>query len=426
MAAADLLVRELDLIGKTKSFDLVQAVTEPPRLVRTIDGASTLEVVVSDHRRRLLRSGMFDERSWAKVDGLNLELVAVSKAGDRLTLTFEDAIVAKLRRQRDTLSIPASSTTRAEIVARLAKEAQVEADIDPAKRGVVNSVVERSARGEEKSDSWTLLGELAEQIRWRRFSTGRQLVVGGDEWLMSRGPAGWTVREHTGPVQHVDFDLDAGKRSVEASFEVDARRWSVWPGQTVTMADMGPADDVWLVREFSRSLTSSRGLVSVIRQQKVLPEPPPPKDPSDGEPGEDGFVPRSDGDTGGRAATEAREHMVQVALAQQGKPYVLGTQGPSSFDCSGLVQYATSAAGKPLWAPSASQAAAIANAGGSMSVSDGIRTRGALLYRSGSPYNHIAISLGNGSTMEAMGSAYGCLVAGGAESRGWTFAGLWI
>jgi cell wall-associated NlpC family hydrolase len=39
---------------------------------------------------------------------------------------------------------------------------------------------------------------------------------------------------------------------------------------------------------------------------------------------------------------------VSVAMAQQGKPYVFGGAGPSSFDCSGLVQYAWAAAGVRL------------------------------------------------------------------------------
>lgn len=36
---------------------------------------------------------------------------------------------------------------------------------------------------------------------------------------------------------------------------------------------------------------------------------------------------------------------IQAALAQQGKPYVLGGRGPDEFDCSGLVYYALRSAG---------------------------------------------------------------------------------
>ncbi|MBE5785163.1 MAG: hypothetical protein E7330_05115 [Clostridiales bacterium] len=36
---------------------------------------------------------------------------------------------------------------------------------------------------------------------------------------------------------------------------------------------------------------------------------------------------------------------IDVALAQQGKPYVLGAEGPNAFDCSGLVYYSLRSAG---------------------------------------------------------------------------------
>lgn len=45
----------------------------------------------------------------------------------------------------------------------------------------------------------------------------------------------------------------------------------------------------------------------------------------------------------GDAATTDR--VVRFALAQQGKPYVFGTKGPDTFDCSGLVSAAYSQVG---------------------------------------------------------------------------------
>ena len=48
------------------------------------------------------------------------------------------------------------------------------------------------------------------------------------------------------------------------------------------------------------------------------------------------------------AAGGFRATAFRVALAQGGKPYRYGSAGPSSFDCSGLVQYAFRAAGKSV------------------------------------------------------------------------------
>jgi cell wall-associated NlpC family hydrolase len=53
-----------------------------------------------------------------------------------------------------------------------------------------------------------------------------------------------------------------------------------------------------------------------------------------------------DGSTGPVAATALAA--VRIALAQLGRPYVFGAEGPREFDCSGLVQYAYAHAGVGL------------------------------------------------------------------------------
>lgn len=39
------------------------------------------------------------------------------------------------------------------------------------------------------------------------------------------------------------------------------------------------------------------------------------------------------------AAPTIRQQVIALALAEVGKPYSYGTEGPDAFDCSGLVQY---------------------------------------------------------------------------------------
>jgi hypothetical protein len=53
-------------------------------------------------------------------------------------------------------------------------------------------------------------------------------------------------------------------------------------------------------------------------------------------------------DLTGRSAGPAAQRAVQFALAQVGKPYVWGAEGPDTYDCSGLVQAAYAAAGVSL------------------------------------------------------------------------------
>lgn len=46
------------------------------------------------------------------------------------------------------------------------------------------------------------------------------------------------------------------------------------------------------------------------------------------------------GNGGTGAGTGKYKEIVEIAMAQRGKPYVWGARGPDSFDCSGLMQYA--------------------------------------------------------------------------------------
>lgn len=411
--------------GRRKSMlELEDALAAPPEIVARIDGAVTLTLVVADAERRLLRSVLIREKSWSQVAGVRFELARVAKAGDRITLTYEDGIAAALRRRDDKLVIPAGKMTRRDIVARLAREARVPYAVDPQEKRKVATAVKRSVGKGERTNSWELAGTLAEERRWRRFSDGHRFYVGSDEWLRERrDPV--RLREHTGAVQGIDFNGDTRRRSNTATVAMDAGVWALRPGWPVRLGDeMGPAAGIWLVEEVRRDLVSTRATVQLTRTRQEIPEP---KRQPKGDRGEPDYLPGVDSGSagGGTAASAARERMVQVALAQNGKPYVWGGHGPDVFDCSGLVQYATAAAGKVCYAPSASQAARVAAAGGGMAIDAAIRTRGALLFRMGSPYNHVAISLGNGSTIEAMGSAYGVCI-GSAAGRGWTSAGIWI
>jgi peptidoglycan hydrolase-like protein with peptidoglycan-binding domain len=103
------------------------------------------------------------------------------------------------------------------------------------------------------------------------------------------------------------------------------------------------------------------------------------------------------------------ELFVQRALAQNGDRYVFGAEtnlndkNPNTFDCSELVQWAAHQAGVTVPDGSWNQEAMSRNAGMKISVEEALRTRGALLFKPG----HVAISLGDGRTIEAKGSKYG-------------------
>lgn len=101
-------------------------------------------------------------------------------------------------------------------------------------------------------------------------------------------------------------------------------------------------------------------------------------------------------------ATGSAAAIVNFARAQVGKAYVMGGTGPSSFDCSGLVQAAYRQAGISL--PRMSQAQSTAG----KSVSLSALQPGDILYwgSKGSAY-HVAVYVGGGKFVGAQNSKTG-------------------
>jgi cell wall-associated NlpC family hydrolase len=114
-----------------------------------------------------------------------------------------------------------------------------------------------------------------------------------------------------------------------------------------------------------------------------------------------------------RTATDA---FLEAALAQNGDRYIFGTEtklgdaDPEAFDCSELVQWSAHQAGVDIPDGSWYQYLYLHKLGATMSVEEAARTPGALLFNFGEePINghprpdraHVAISLGDGRTIEA-------------------------
>ncbi|QRN99142.1 peptidoglycan-binding protein [Archangium violaceum] len=129
--------------------------------------------------------------------------------------------------------------------------------------------------------------------------------------------------------------------------------------------------------------------------------------------------------SGSSSALPSVEAMVQAALAQKGKDYVYGVEVKASdtqakaFDCSELVEWAVSRAGGFMPDGSQAQREYCRKHKTTLPVEEAIKTRGALLFTD----THVAISLGDGTTIEAANSKKGvCILK--ATGRGWKEAGL--
>lgn len=91
-----------------------------------------------------------------------------------------------------------------------------------------------------------------------------------------------------------------------------------------------------------------------------------------------------------------RQQAVRAAAAQNGKPYRYGSTGPSSFDCSGLIQYAFKRAGKALPRTSRDMYRV------SQKISQSAKQPGDLIFMSSNGrIGHVGVYAGNGKFWDA-------------------------
>lgn len=424
-----------------KTMAVLTAASTGVTMTETITGASTVEINVQDVDRKLLRSTLLSGATTLVLDGAAFELAAVNKAGSSLRLVFEDITVAALRKHDSFRKVNPGHMSRAAFVRDLVRRdenwVKVHTTSGPTAKVELSRGKAKGSRGgaAQREDTWTAATRIMGEIGWRVYARRGGLYVLPDSYLLDQAP--YLLSEDSSGVDDIDFDYDVGKPAATASMTVRAGAHALTASSAVILSEMGVADGKWLVETITRTPSSKTAGVKLIRPQPKLPEPVDVSDDKTGDKGDDGWdafqlphdddIDGSDPDRGsaGRQATSDVEKFIRIAKAQIGKPYQWGASGPGSFDCSGLVQYSAKRVGFGfVHKPVTSLYSLCRTKGRLISVAEATRTRGALLIRVGKGgTNHVAISLGNGTTMEAMGRAYGCRI-GRAAGRSWNHGGL--
>lgn len=134
------------------------------------------------------------------------------------------------------------------------------------------------------------------------------------------------------------------------------------------------------------------------------PEAAPAEEASDADAaaGEDATVGEDEPASDGSGAPDAVEGVIATALAQLGKPYQRGAEGPRSYDCSGLVYYCLTQNGIRIGRYSAASYAKVS--GWKKITRMGNLQRGDLIFYHGddsSRVSHVGICLGDGTMIDA-------------------------
>ena len=120
--ARDLDIDSINLQGDRSMVARLKRSVTSVELDMTIEGASTLTIVVADPSRRLLQSQLTRTKSVCIVDNVSYTLVKVARDEDDLTLTFEETAINILRRYSKPRKANRKNTTRAQFIQSLVRE----------------------------------------------------------------------------------------------------------------------------------------------------------------------------------------------------------------------------------------------------------------------------------------------------------------
>jgi hypothetical protein len=261
-------------------------------LQKTMNGASTLTIQLSDPTRKILNqfltplansttANQFKIGGQLTVDGLNFTFVQFVKASDMMQLVFESTAINRLRNQRGaTKQVTSTAVTQfiSEMAGALGYKvvgpdyATVFPLIEKGKRPV-NVTMARGTSTDLNEDSWTAMSRIASSIGWRLWENAGTIYFGPDEyWLgnlsvvnkhnippinQMRGTTLGNlqqINEFTRTVQLVDYDWDSGKPYAQCNVTAIMDHWNYEIGEIVKVNNVGPGSGYWMVYSMQRDL----------------------------------------------------------------------------------------------------------------------------------------------------------------------------
>jgi hypothetical protein len=127
---------------------------------------------------------------------------------------------------------------------------------------------------DQRETSWQCARRLADEVQWRFFCRGGTVWYVSDNWLVQQSPIA-RLSEFSAGVVELAFDWETRRRATEAKLVVLTRRYAIFPGDVIVIQDEGVGSGTWLVSQVTRTLTSQRSEISLVRKEPSLKEPAP-------------------------------------------------------------------------------------------------------------------------------------------------------
>jgi cell wall-associated NlpC family hydrolase len=438
----------LKIVGSDLQGDYSAVVIGAPAFEAGIETIPNLKFTLADPEGDILwrQANVFERGAHVTYQDLDLRVDTVtfepgSHTTGQLVVTCVDDIVWSLSNVRGARTASGISATE-----WIVQELQT-AGIDPDEWFLGESVPTQSEIARDAEDqagqassanapsAWTTIVRLARELGKRVFVSGRRLVFGSSEFAMRWTAPGDLRLSWHGLSESERFltlptctttAIGDRERVVQVSGKVPLGRAKYFrPGCPVIIRQVPAiAAGEWqqfMVTKVAFDLGTDTDGADI---ELMEPVDPPPQPPTSSASLNGGSTSSGSSETGGGTDGQI-DRFVALALQQAGDSYVYGATpaggdaDPRAFDCSSLVQWAAGRVGISGVPRTTDTQEAHCRANGTLiSVADGIGLKGALLFHP----NHVAISLGNGRTIEAMNDQAGVLQAN-ANGRGWTVAG---
>lgn len=419
---------QLIVVGGRLRADIAEAVTSASLSLSSTE-VTQLTLTIVDNDFDVLRSGLFSagtprtRGSRCDYAGLNLEVRAVEIAArgtdNVITVTARSMGAGNAKRKRGAHVRKGLSPTQ--YVALGAKAAGLKFTGQPsAKRATV-------ARKKDETE-WDTWQRLAQELGFLCFEAAGRVYFGKPTWLITKTQTlrvawnGAKTGDAIDELPNCRRSGDDAKRAAQVTAKLRGDLGEdALPGMRFVLDGVPTFEGEYMVDTVTMDLAEGAA-ATVAASTPINPKPQPPPKPSRKRGGDTSSTPGSTGS--GATGAKSAAAFVAVALAQAGDTYVYGAEAsvsdpnPNAFDCSELVQWAAGRVGVPFVDGSSAQIAACKG----ITVEQAINTRGALLWHPG----HIAISLGNGKTIEAANPGAGVVSynAAGRFQRGGLIPGM--
>lgn len=437
------LVEQINLTGAQLTPNVREAITTCS-LSGGWQSVTEIDMTIMDPRFELLKGGYIKDKMRVDFIGFWLEAATIStvsvQGAEAVNIKFRAGGVQALKNRTGILTMTQVSPTTF-----IRKECEAVGLSFVGQDTIVRNEVSReippsgdyNIEGEKPPSSWTTFQSLADEEGMVCFEYMNTVYFGKPSWLINNVPKSFKADYTPGQVTDTStLNIPECSRSddnpdgVNISFMLPLSRIKdMGLGAKVTLSGVPTFDGDFITSEISFNMLDAATTISVQAQKPIDPKPFAKSQ----------FIPltnynpNSSGQA--RRGTKLAQDFVAWAMKQIGDKYVYGAspglnnEDPTQFDCSALVQWALSMVGVPFNRTTITQTQGVLQQQNIdlhyayfVKVDLAKQIRGALLYvpypKTGWP-NHVAISLGNGRTVEARNSKVGVVEADAGSRFGY-------